>query len=79
MDDQDNGGKRKPWKIWKNWKETAKDRITCIDLAEKAKTLQRVVVPDDDIFKVWASPNWKHLGINYSEEVYKHYAILRGA
>jgi hypothetical protein len=31
----------------KNWKETAKDRKTLRDLAEKAKT-HRVVVPNDD-------------------------------
>ena len=34
----------------KNWKEAAKDRRTWTDLAEKAKTHKRVVVPnyDDD-------------------------------
>jgi hypothetical protein len=32
----------------KNWKETAKDRITWRDLAEKAKTHKGVVVPNDD-------------------------------
>jgi hypothetical protein len=31
-----------------NWKEAAKDRRTWKDLAEKAKTLKRVVVPNDD-------------------------------
>jgi uncharacterized coiled-coil protein SlyX len=31
-----------------NWKEIAKDRRTWSDLTEKAKTPQRVVVPDDD-------------------------------
>jgi hypothetical protein len=33
----------------KNWKEAAKDRRTWRDLAEKAKTPQRVVVPNDDV------------------------------
>ena len=33
----------------KNWKETAKKRRTWRDLAEMAKTPQRVVVPDDDV------------------------------
>jgi hypothetical protein len=32
----------------KNWKEIAKDRRTWRDLAEKAKTPQRVVVPNDN-------------------------------
>jgi hypothetical protein len=32
----------------KNWKETAKDRRTERDLAEKTKTKKRVVVPNDD-------------------------------
>ena len=32
----------------KNWKETAKDRRTWRDLAEKEKNPQRVVVPNDD-------------------------------
>ena len=32
----------------KNWKETAKNRGTWKDLAEKAKKPQSVVVPDDD-------------------------------
>jgi hypothetical protein len=32
----------------KNWKERAKDRRTWRDLAEKAKTPQRVLVPNDD-------------------------------
>jgi len=32
----------------KKWKETAKDRRTWRDLAEKAKTHKRVIVPNDD-------------------------------
>jgi hypothetical protein len=32
----------------KNWKETAKDRITSRDLAEKAKTQAKTQVPNDD-------------------------------
>jgi hypothetical protein len=32
----------------KNWKEASKDRRTWRDLAEKGKTPQRVVVPNDD-------------------------------
>jgi hypothetical protein len=32
-------GRLKKLKI-KNWNQTAKDRITCRDLAEKAKTLK---------------------------------------
>jgi len=32
----------------KNWKETAKDRRTWRNLAEKAKKPQRFVVPNDD-------------------------------
>jgi hypothetical protein len=32
----------------KNWKEAAKDRRTWRDLAEKAKTPKRLVVPNDD-------------------------------
>jgi hypothetical protein len=40
-------GRSKKLKV-KNWKETAKDRRTWRDLAEKAKNPQRVVVPSDD-------------------------------
>ena len=43
QEDQNSDGKRMSWKIYKklkvkNWKETAKDRRTWGDLAEKAKT-----------------------------------------
>jgi hypothetical protein len=39
-------GKKKKLKV-KNWKETAKERRTWKDLAEKGKTPQRVVVLND--------------------------------
>jgi len=42
----------------KNWKETAKDRRTWRDLAEKEKPHKRVVVPnnDDDEFQTHRKP-----------------------
>jgi hypothetical protein len=42
-------GRLKKVKNKKNWKEKAKDRRTWRDLAERAKTPQRVVVPNDDV------------------------------